>query len=133
MLAIKPYSSFTFTLSILLLLTSHHAFANNKKLPDPFEAGWKGSKVCEKLSETKTNRILRCTFPPGVGHERHYHVAHFGYALSGGTVRITDHKGTREVSLSTGSSYTSNGVEWHQIENVGETTVTYLIIENKPN
>jgi hypothetical protein len=132
MLITKTYPFLSFVLILLLLLSSHFVFADSQKLSDPFEAGWKGSKVCEKLSENKINRILRCTFPPGVGHERHFHVAHFGYALSGGTVRITDHKGTREVTLSTDSSYSSNGVEWHQIENIGETTVIYLIIENKP-
>lgn len=100
-------------------------------LPDPLAAGWQGQSVCEKLHEDKHSRALRCSFPPGVGHERHYHERHFGYALSGGRMRIVDASGTREVDLATGSSYASDGTEWHEVINVGDTTVTYLIVEPK--
>lgn len=98
-------------------------------LPDPLAAGWQGSPVCEKLHEDASQRVLRCTFPPGVGHERHYHAPHFGYALAGGRMRITSADGIREVELETGSSYVSEGVDWHEVLNVGDTTVVYLIVE----
>lgn len=98
-------------------------------LPDPLAAGWRGAPVCERLQEDEALRVLRCTFPPGVGHERHFHPRHFGYALAGGRMRITDARGTREVDLETGSSFASDGVDWHEIVNVGETTVIYLIVE----
>ena len=98
-------------------------------IPDPLAAGWQGSKVCEKLQEDAHQRVLRCTFPPGVGHERHFHPRHFGYALSGGRMRITDQKGTREVDIATASSFTSKGVAWHEALNVGDTQVQYLIVE----
>ena len=101
----------------------------DSELPDPLAAGWKGKPVCEKLHEDARQRVLRCTFPPGVGHERHYHVAHFGYALSGGRMQLDDASGRRVVDLPTGSSYSSDGVEWHEVLNVGDTTVTYLIVE----
>jgi len=101
------------------------------QLPDPLAAGWKSKPVCEQLHNDDINRVLRCTFPPGVGHEPHYHVAHFGYALSGGKVRIIDSRGVREVELATGSSYSSSGVKKHEILNIGDTTVTYLIVEQK--
>lgn len=101
----------------------------NTNLPDPLAAGWKGDSVCEQLALTEQQRVLRCTFPPGVGHERHYHVAHFGYALSGGRMRLTDDNGTREVDLSDDSYYESSGTAWHEVLNVGNTTVQYLIIE----
>ncbi len=104
-----------------------------KPLPDPLAAGWKGNAVCEKLQEDDQQRILRCSFPPGVGHEKHFHVAHFGYALSGGKMRIEDQSGVREVALKTGSSYASSGTEWHQVINIGDTTVTYLIVESLNN
>jgi quercetin dioxygenase-like cupin family protein len=100
-------------------------------LPDPLAAGWQGKAVCERLSEDARQRILRCTFPPGVGHERHYHSPHFGYALSGGDMRITDEGGTREVTLRTGSSFTSDGTAWHEVINIGQSTVSYLIVEQK--
>lgn len=100
-------------------------------LPDPLAAGWQGSPVCEALHQTPRQRILRCTFPPTVGHERHWHAPHFGYALSGGRMQITDAGGVRQVDLATGSSYTSNGVAWHEVLNVGDTTVSYLIVEQR--
>lgn len=113
-------------LFITLISTSH---AN--ELPDPLAAGWQGNEVCERLHEDKQQRVLRCTFAPGIGHEKHFHKAHFGYAISGGKMRLTSSNGIREVTLTTGSSYSSNGVEWHEVLNVGDTTVVYLIVEPK--
>jgi len=113
--------------SILLLA----ACATPPSLPDPLEAGWRGAAVCEKLHADSQQRVLRCSFPPGVGHERHFHPRHFGYAISGGRMRITDANGTRDVDLVTGSSFTSSGVAWHEVVNVGDTTVVYLIVEPK--
>ena len=99
-------------------------------LPDPLAAGWQGDPVCERLHEDAKQRILRCTFPPGVGHERHFHAPNFGYAISGGRMQLTDASGIREVDLRTGSSFYSSGTEWHEVLNVGDTTVVYLIIES---
>lgn len=98
-------------------------------LPSALEAGWEGERVCTLQHQTETHRVLRCTFPPGVGHERHYHPAHYGYALSGGTMRITDESGTRDVDLATGADYSSDGTPWHEVVNVGDTPVIYLIVE----
>lgn len=98
-------------------------------LPDPLAAGWQGRSVCEKLHEDAHQRVLRCTFPPGVGHERHFHPRHFGYALSSGRMRITDAKGTREVEIKAQSNFASDGVDWHEVLNVGDTPVQYLIVE----
>ena len=103
--------------------------ADDDTLPSALEAGWEGKRVCELQHQAETHRVLRCTFPPGVGHERHYHPAHWGYALSGGTMQLTDGERTREATIANGSSYSSDGVEWHQVVNVGDTTVTYLIVE----
>ncbi len=100
-------------------------------LPGPLQAGWQGELVCEVLHEDSHQRVLRCTFAPGVGHERHFHAPHFGYAIEGGRMRITDDTGKREVDLPTGSSFTSEGVSWHEVLNVGVTTVIYLIFERK--
>jgi len=105
---------------------------NGAPLPDPLEAGWKGEPVCERLEEDTHHRLLRCTFPAGSGHERHFHAPHAGYALEGGTMRITDEGGTREVDLPAGSTWTSEGVRWHEVRNVGSTTTSYLIFESKP-
>ena len=44
-------------------------------------------------------------------------------------MQMTSGSGTRVVDLETGTDYTSDGVAWHEVVNVGETTVTYLIVE----
>lgn len=106
-------------------------YATQPPLPDPLAAGWNGVPVCDKLHEDSDHRILRCSFPPSVGHERHFHVRHFGYAIAGGRMRITDSSGTREVDPATGSSFASDGVAWHEVLNIGDSTVVYLIIEPK--
>ena len=116
---------------LALLFIAAACTSDESSLPDPLAAGWEGKSVCEHLFEDDEQRVLRCTFPPGVGHERHYHVPHFGYALAGGRMRITDTTGVREVDLATGSSYVSEGVEWHEVYNIGDETVVYLLLEFK--
>ena len=108
-----------------------HSCTNKHELPDPLMAGWKGSKVCEIIEDNEELRVLRCTFAPGVGHERHYHDPHFGVALSGSTFRITDATGTREVDVPGNSQFYSDGTEWHEVLNVGDSTAVFLIIEPK--
>ena len=112
-----------------VVAASHWVSVHAESLPDPLAAGWQGRQVCEKLHESSDIRVLRCTFEPGIGHERHFHALHYGYAISGGTMQITDGKGTRTVELQTGSDFYSDGVDWHNVINVGETTVQYLIVE----
>lgn len=104
---------------------------SESKLPDPLEAGWNNQAVCEILSENEKVRVLKCTFPPGVGHERHYHKAHFGYTLSGSTFRMTDTTGTREVKVPTGTDFFNDGIEWHEVLNIGDSTAVFLIVEPK--
>ena len=114
-----------------LMVNLECARAEPTEMPDPLEAGWQGQRVCELLRETDRLRALRCVFPPGAGHERHFHAPHFGYALSGGAMKITDASGTRMAELVTGSHFVSDGIDWHEVLNVGASTVEYLIIESK--
>ncbi|MBT8257424.1 MAG: cupin domain-containing protein [Bacteroidia bacterium] len=131
-----PKSSHLFkTLCLTALLVFEAASLSSCKesseLPDPMQAGWKGEKVCEILEDNSDVRILKCTFEPGVGHERHYHEPHFAYALKGSRFQITDSEGVREANFFTGSNYFSNGVEWHEALNIGDSTSVVLIIEPK--
>jgi beta-alanine degradation protein BauB len=100
-------------------------------LPDPLEAGWKNKAVCEVLEDNAKVRVLRCTFLPGVGHEKHYHKSHFGYALKGSTFKITDETGIREVEVPSGSSFYNDGIKWHEVLNIGDSTAVFLIVEPK--
>lgn len=116
----------------LLLTGCVAASAQTAPLPMALCAGWRGERVCEMLHEDAQVRILRCTFPPGVGHEPHYHPPHFGYLLGeGGTMRIISASGVEDRVLTAGS-YFSNDVEArHEGVNVGQTTLHYLIVEKK--
>ena len=100
-------------------------------LPDPLAAGWKGQAVCEALEDNAHLRVLRCTFPPGVGHEAHVHAPHFGYALKGGEARIEDARGTREATTPDGYSWWTGETTSHANQNVGSETSVYLIVEPK--
>ena len=105
--------------------------ASKNNLPDPLAAGWKGSPVCELLYENSDIRVLKCTFKPGIGHEKHYHDPHFGYTLSGSTFQMIDDKGKRVVEVPTGSHFYSKGTEGHEVLNVGDSTGIFLIFEHK--
>ena len=120
-----------FYLISLLLLSFFISCKPSSSLPDPLTAGWKGKKVCELLEENKSQRILKCTFAPGIGHESHFHLPHFGYTLAGSTFKIKDTKGTREIKVETGSYFNNNGTEWHEVLNIGDRTAIFLIIEPK--
>ena len=101
-------------------------------LPTAMDAGWKGEKVCERLFENDQIRVGRCTFPPGVGHERHFHPPHWGYIVQGSTMRTTNAQGVVVRELKAGSSWWSDGIEWHEVLNVGATTTgVYIIVEPK--
>lgn len=118
-------------LQILFLLILFTNCKPKQSLPDPLQAGWKNQPVCEVLEENTKQRILKCTFPPGVGHEKHYHNPHFGYTLKGSKFRITDQNGVKEVDVPTGSTFSKYEVFWHEVLNIGDSTAVFLIIEPK--
>jgi quercetin dioxygenase-like cupin family protein len=100
-------------------------------LPSAFDAKWHDKTVCVPLFENAALRAARCTFPPGGGHERHFHPPHWGYIIAGGTMRITDATGTKVRELKSGSSWWSDGIGWHEAVNIGTTTSVYIIVEPK--
>ena len=119
-------------LTMAVLVTNAPSMASSADLPDALAAGWKDQKTCELLDEYEQVRVLRCTFPPGVGHERHSHPrGDFGYVLSGGRMQVTDAKGTEVVEDKVGDHWVSGPIEWHEAVNVGDTTLSYLIVEMK--
>lgn len=94
--------------------------------------GWEGERVCEVQHEDAQIRVLRCTFPPGVGHEMHYHPPHFGYVLEGNSVmRITTAAGVVDRPVRAGTSFSNDAEIQHAALNVGAETTRYLIVEKK--
>jgi len=122
---------FKIVFPFFLLVTIIFSCKKENSLPDPLQAGWNNKTVCELLEENENIRVLKCTFKSGVGHEKHYHNRHFGYAIAGSKFRITDASGTREVSFPTNGYFYSEGTEWHEVLNIGDSTAIFLIIEPK--
>ncbi|WP_262732112.1 cupin domain-containing protein [Gaetbulibacter sp. NE] len=121
-------------LTQIILLSQALIFSCKEKqqnLPDPLEAGWKEKAVCEVIENNPKLRVLKCTFAPGVGHEKHYHNPHFGYTLKGSKFRITDYKGTREVNVPSGYSFKKDSITTHEVLNIGDSTAVFLIMEYK--
>ena len=121
-------------LSLLSLLAFFQStFAQGlPDIPNAFDAGWKGEETCELLYETESERVGRCVFPPGIGHEKHFHYPHFGYVLEGGTLSITDAAGATEVRQTiAGKSWSTEKITVHEALNIGDTTTSYLIVERK--
>jgi quercetin dioxygenase-like cupin family protein len=108
------------------------ASAQVAPLPMALCAGWQGERTCELLEEDAQIRVLRCTFPPGVGHEMHYHPPHFGYVLEGeSTMRITTAEEVVDRPVRAGGSFSNDREIVHEALNIGDQTMTYLIVEKK--
>lgn len=120
-------------ISLLVVAACASASAQVAPLPMALCAGWQGERTCELLNEDAQVRILRCTFPPGVGHEMHYHAPHFGYVLSGDSVmRIRTPDGVVvDRPVRAGGSFSNDSEVVHEPVNVGDQTTTYLIVEKK--
>lgn len=121
----------TISLTLIAISFGLSCTKTKEKLPDPLEAGWNGKRVCKVLEDNKSIRVLKCTFPPNVGHELHYHQPHFGYTLAGSTFRIKDKKGTREVNVPSGYAFSNEELTTHEVLNIGDSTAIFLITEYK--
>jgi quercetin dioxygenase-like cupin family protein len=124
------HKSALFCIGLLSLFLSFSC-KKTPSLPDPLKAGWQGQVVCELIEENSEVRILKCRFPPNVGHEKHYHPPHFGYTLSGGKFKIIEATKTREVEIPTGYSFNNDTIVIHEVVNIGDSTAEFLIIEYK--
>jgi quercetin dioxygenase-like cupin family protein len=117
-------------LAALGLLISTSA-AMSEDVPDARAVEWQGQHPCEKLYEDAEIRALRCTFPPDAVHVRHSHPGNLVYTISGGKIKGQDDKGTFEGEPKTGGFRNNPPTPWHEITNVGDTTLSYLVIEKK--
>jgi quercetin dioxygenase-like cupin family protein len=115
--------------ALALLVVPSPAIADD--VPDGLLVGWKGKELCQKLSEDAQVRLVRCTLPPGTAHVCHSHPAYISYVLSGGKAELQDEKGTRRLDLGTGTFADRPPTAWHEVANVGETTLQFLIVEKK--
>jgi len=62
---------------------------------------------------------------------RHRHPANFAYALSGGKLEVQNSSGRALFEPVTDGAMLSPPVSWHEVANIGDTTVRYLVVEMK--
>ena len=103
----------------------------SEDVPDALSVEWQGQHPCEKLYEDAEIRALRCTFAPGAVHVRHSHPGNLVYTISGGKAKVQDDKGTREGQPKTGGFTSNIPTPWHEVTNIGDTTLSFLVIEKK--
>ena len=116
----------------VITLVAPSGAAHAQEVPDALAVEWKGKKPCERLFEDDKIRVLRCTFEPTEAHVRHRHPPSLVYALNGGKVRVEDAQGIRERELKTDAfAISDKPVAWHEVTNIGDTTLRYLVVEMK--
>jgi quercetin dioxygenase-like cupin family protein len=116
-------------MGLALLASSSAAVAQD--VPDGLAVEWQGKKPCEKIFEDTQIRVARCSFPPGAVHVRHSHPGYLTCVLSGGKGQIEDANGKRLVEPRANTCTNSPPIPWHELTNVGDTTLSYLIVERK--
>jgi quercetin dioxygenase-like cupin family protein len=95
------------------------------------EAAQVAPHVYKVLFENDRVRLLEVRMKPGDESAQHSHPDYLLYALTGGTVKLTDASGqSAEVPIETGDTMWREAEE-HSAKNVGSTEVVALFVEMK--
>jgi quercetin dioxygenase-like cupin family protein len=120
-----------FLTSAVLCLQVAPFTARADDVPGALSVEWEGKKPCEKLFEDDEIRVARCTFPEGTVHVCHARPSYLTYDLSGGLAEVQHDKGKRKIEVVAGAFANVSPIPWHEIADIGETTLQYLLIEKK--
>ena len=120
----------TYALSSVALAATL-SVAQAADVPDALSVEWRGNHPCEKLFEDAQVRVARCTFPPGAMHVCHSHPSYLSYVVSGGQAQVQDEKGVRKVNVVAGALADVPPTPWHELINVGDTTLQFVVVEKK--
>jgi quercetin dioxygenase-like cupin family protein len=112
-------------------ITASFTIAQAAEVPNALTVEWEGKHPCEKLFEDAQVRVVRCTFPPGAVHVCHSDPSYLTYVVSGGQAQVQDDKGTRKIDVVAGAFTSVPPIPWHELTNVGETTLQYVVVEKK--
>lgn len=89
-------------------------------------------KISQTLADTTFLRAAVVTLEPGVKTDMHTHPAHFLYALTEGKILVHYKDGsTQTYDMKPGFAVVGPPEKPHITENVGTTTVKFLIVELK--
>ncbi|WNC67037.1 hypothetical protein RI845_10905 [Thalassotalea nanhaiensis] len=84
----------------------------------------------EVLLENEQVLVLRMTLKPGEQDKWHKHNAETVYFEAGGKVKITTRKGANTLDIADGFTMWHESWE-HQVTNIGDNTITAIIVEQK--
>ena len=77
-------------------------------------------------------RVLEAVLEPGDKEQLHSHPAYVTYAVAGGKMRLHNADGsTRDADVPTGAVVFTDPLT-HWAENIGDTTVRFILVELKP-
>ena len=88
--------------------------------------------IYDVLLENEDVKILKVSFPPGVGDNMHDHYPFSFYVIDGGKLQVTLPDGkVNEMEAGDGfSGHNEKGVR-HKVKNVGEEAVNIILVEHK--
>ena len=82
--------------------------------------------------ENQYVRVIEATFKPGAKEPVHTHPAGWYYVTKAGTLKVSYTSGKVEMwKPKVGEQAWMDGEEAHSAENVGETTLQYILVEVK--
>jgi len=111
-------------MGLFLFLFSLPAMAQDWKSVNP--------AMARVLAESKLVRGTEIVMAPGEKSEMHTHPAHFFYALTDGKMMVHYKDGKDElIEMKAGDAGVSDPERPHISENVGTTTLRFLVVELK--
>jgi len=114
---------------LLVVIASMVAIAAGMQAQDVVKVSPATNKV---LVENAYVRVVQATFAPGASEPVHTHPASWYYVTQAGRLRVTYATGKVEIwEPKVGESAWMNGEAPHSAENVGETTLQYILVEVK--
>ncbi len=113
--------------SVISALLFSNAFAKEKKVEPAHLAS---PSQYELLLENDEVFVLKMTLKPGEQDNWHKHNAETVYFEKGGKATITT--SNKDMTLEIPDGYVMWHDQWeHQVKNVGDTTITAIIVEKK--
>jgi len=123
----KYINAFKQVLAVIVILTCSPLLAQETSMPTAYVAS---SDIYQVLLENDEVLVLKMVLQPGQGDNWHKHNAETVYFEKGGkaTIKTSD----KDMTLEIPDGYVMWHDQWeHQVKNVGNTTITAIIVERK--
>ena len=123
----KNINVFKQVLAVIVILTCESLLAQETSIPTAYIAS---SDIYQVLLENDDVLVLKMVLHPGEQDNWHKHNAETVYFEKGGKALIT--ASDKDMTLEIPDGYVMWHDQWeHQVKNVGNTTITAIIVERK--